>query len=114
MGELLRFELEDGGSVVAQMDHLDGGVVDATGASDVVARATSSFEAALEGVRRAAAVTLRRMSELPRRPDEVTVEFGIQLDAEVGAVIARTGAQGHLQVQVTWRRTPSDDESATG
>lgn len=104
VGELLRFELEDGGSVVAQMDSVDGGVVDATSASDVVARATGSFESALEGVRRAAASTLRRMSTLPQRSDEVTIEFGIQLDAEVGAVLARTGAQGHLQVQVTWRR----------
>jgi hypothetical protein len=106
LGELLRFELEDGGSVVARMDPFDSGVVEATGASDVVARATGSFESALEGVRRAAAATLRRMGDLPERPDEITVEFGIQLDAEVGAVLARTGAQGHLQVQVTWRRTP--------
>ena len=104
MGELLRFELEDGGSVVAQMDDLGGGVVPATSASDVVARATGSFESALEGVRRAASATLDRMSSLPQRPDEVTVEFGIQLDAEVGAVLARTGAQGHIQVQVTWHR----------
>ncbi|MGW7524594.1 CU044_2847 family protein [Streptomyces sp. NPDC054783] len=56
-----------------------------------MARAAGSFEAALEGVRTAAASTLRRMSRLPQRPDEVTVEFGIQLDAEVGAVLARTG-----------------------
>ncbi|MCC5473970.1 CU044_2847 family protein [Streptomyces sp. NPDC059680] len=113
MGELLRFELEDGGSVVAQMDYLESGVVPATSASDVVARAAGSFEAALEGVRTAAASTLRRMSSLPQRPDEVTVEFGIQLDAEVGAVLARTGAQGHIQVQVTWRRKDADDRADT-
>jgi hypothetical protein len=94
------------------MDHLGGGVVDATSASDVVARAAGSFESALEGVRRAAAATLRRMHELPQCPDEVTVEFGIQLDAEVGAVLARTGAQGHLQVQVTWRRTCPEEGAA--
>ncbi|MEV1082146.1 CU044_2847 family protein [Streptomyces sp. NPDC050211] len=105
---MLRFDLEDGGSVVAQMDQLEGGVVPATSASDVVARATGSFESALEGVRRAAASTLSRMSTLPQRPDEVTVEFGIQLDAEVGAVLARTGAQGHIQVQVTWHRKDTE------
>ncbi|MFJ3197219.1 CU044_2847 family protein [Streptomyces griseoviridis] len=114
MGELLRFDLEDGGSVVARMDPFDGGVVDATGVPDVLARATGSFESALEGVRGAAAATLRRMSELPQRPDEITVEFGIQLDAEVGAVLARTGAQGHLQVQVTWRRSADPDAPSAG
>nr|WP_237549380.1 CU044_2847 family protein [Streptomyces sp. SID4950] len=96
------------------MDPFDSGVVEATGASDVVARATGSFESALEGVRRAAAATLRRMGDLPERPDEITVEFGIQLDAEVGAVLARTGAQGHLQVQVTWRRTPPPTGPSAG
>lgn len=104
MGELLRFDLEGGGSVVAELDRVSGGVVEAANASDVVARAAASFESALEGVRQAAASTLRRMAELPQRPDEVTIEFGIQLDAEVGAVLARTGAQGHLQVQLTWHR----------
>ncbi|MGW0332490.1 CU044_2847 family protein [Streptomyces sp. NPDC003011] len=104
MGALLRFELEEGGSVVAVMDDGQGGVVDASGASEMVARATASFESALEGVRRAAAAALSRMRDLPQPPDEVSIEFGIQLDAEVGAVLARTGAQGHLQVHLTWRR----------
>lgn len=114
MGELLRFDLEGGGSVVAELDRVSGGVVEAANASDVVARAAASFESALEGVRQAAASTLRRMAELPQRPDEVTIEFGIQLDAEVGAVLARTGAQGHLQVQLTWHRDAGDAGDAGG
>ncbi|WP_405621081.1 CU044_2847 family protein [Streptomyces sp. NBC_00076] len=104
MGALFRFELEEGGSVVAVMDDGRGGVVDASRTSEMVARATASFEAALEGVRGAAAAALSRMRDLPQPPDEVSIEFGVQLDAEVGAVIARTGAQGHLQVHLTWRR----------
>ncbi|MFF9405715.1 CU044_2847 family protein [Streptomyces anandii] len=101
---LVRFDLGDGEFVVAELERADSGVVEAASASDVVARATGSFAAALEQVRAAAALTVRRMRDLPQRPDEVTVEFGVQLDAEVGAVLARTGAQGHLQVQLTWRR----------
>ncbi|MEV5351539.1 CU044_2847 family protein [Streptomyces sp. NPDC093516] len=104
MGTLVRFDLGDGDSVVAELERVDGGVVDAATPSDLVARATGSFAAALEQVRSVAALTIRRMRDLPQRPDEVTVDFGIQLDAEVGAVLARTGAQGHLQVQLTWRR----------
>ncbi|MDB1088322.1 CU044_2847 family protein [Streptomyces sp. ACA25] len=111
MGELLRFELDNGGSVVAETDRPGPGVVEAAGTADVVARATGSFEAALEGVRSAAASALQKMSDLPQRPDEVSIEFGIQLDAEVGAVLARTGAQGHLQVQLTWHRPSADGEA---
>lgn len=104
MGTLVRFDLGDGDWVVAELERADGGVVDAATPSDLVARATGSFAAALEQVRSVAALTIRRMRDLPQRPDEVTVDFGIQLDAEVGAVLARTGARGHLQVQLTWRR----------
>ncbi|GHD89689.1 CU044_2847 family protein [Streptomyces naganishii] len=107
-GVLVRFDVGDGESVVAELERADGGVVDAASASDVVARATGSFAAALEQVRAAAALTVRRMRDLPQRPDEVTVEFGVQLDAEVGAVLARTAAQGHLQVQLTWRNAGPD------
>jgi hypothetical protein len=104
VGTLVRFDLGDGDWVVAELERADGGVVDAATPSDLVARATGSFAAALEQVRSVAALTIRRMRDLPQRPDEVTVDFGIQLDAEVGAVLARTGARGHLQVQLTWRR----------
>lgn len=116
MGTLVRFDLGDGDSVVAELERVDGGVVDAATPSDLVARATGSFSAALDQVRSVAALTIRRMRDLPQRPDEVTVDFGIQLDAEVGAVLARTGARGHLQVQLTWRRDEQAPEAspATG
>lgn len=111
MEKLVRFDLGDGESVVAELTRVSGGVVEAATASDLVARATGSFASALDDVRSAAALTVRRLRDLPQRPDEVTVEFGIQLDAEVGAVLARTGAQGHLQVQLTWRRDDATPEA---
>ncbi|AZM62610.1 MULTISPECIES: CU044_2847 family protein [unclassified Streptomyces] len=109
---LVRFDLDDGDFVIADITVNEGTVVDAATPSDLVARATGSFTTALEQVRSAAALTVHRMRDLPQRPDEVTVEFGIQLDAEVGAVLARTGAQGHLQVQLTWRNDNGPDEPA--
>ncbi|MFD5493003.1 CU044_2847 family protein [Streptomyces sp. NPDC127091] len=111
---LVQFDLGDGDFVVADIERVGGGVVDAATPSDLVARATGSFTTALEQVRSAAALTVRRMRDLPQRPDEVTVEFGIRLEAEVGAVLARTGAQGHLQVQLTWRNENRADAEQAG
>jgi hypothetical protein len=31
------------------------------------------------------------------------IKFGVKLDAEVGAVIAKTGVEGHFEVKLTWR-----------
>ncbi|WP_327352591.1 CU044_2847 family protein [Streptomyces sp. NBC_01304] len=109
MGQLVRFELGDGETVVVNLDDADRGVVDAASATDLVGRATGSFSSALDEVRGAAVLAMHKLRDIPKPPDEVTIEFGIQLDAEVGAVLARTGVQGHLQVQLVWRK-----ESAAG
>jgi hypothetical protein len=38
------------------------------------------------------------------KPDEFQVQLAIKLDAEVGAVIAKSSAGAQLQVSMTWRR----------
>lgn len=38
------------------------------------------------------------------RPSTVEVELGVKLDGEVGALIAKTGVEGHLNVTLTWER----------
>jgi hypothetical protein len=39
-----------------------------------------------------------------RAPDEVSLELGITLDADFGAVLARARAGAQLQVTLTWQR----------
>ncbi len=38
------------------------------------------------------------------RPDEVTVEFGLTLNAEAGALIAKVGTEAAFTVTLTWTR----------
>ncbi len=40
---------------------------------------------------------------MTRRPDELEITFGVKLDAQMGAVIARTGVEGQLEVKLTWK-----------
>jgi hypothetical protein len=37
-----------------------------------------------------------------QKPEEVQITFGVKPDAQAGAVIARTGMQGHFEVKVKW------------
>ena len=37
-------------------------------------------------------------------PDEVAVEFGVQLSAQTGAFIASVAAEANFTVSMTWRR----------
>ncbi len=107
MNELVRFGLDDGGSVIVEIASSDPGIARASRASDAIRSAATSFESAMGGVRDAAFSTLRHFRDIPQPPDEVTIEFGVELSAEVGAVIAQTAATAHLQVTLAWRRSAS-------
>nr|WP_254552879.1 CU044_2847 family protein [Kitasatospora sp. MMS16-BH015] len=74
----------------------------AAGAAAGVARAAESFEQALDGARAAAESALAVFRGGVLAPDEVEIEFGVKLSAEAGALIARTAADAHLTVRLTW------------
>jgi hypothetical protein len=54
-------------------------------------------------------MTLGKLSELSKRPEAVEVQFGLRLNAEAGAVIARTQAEGHLQITLSWVNSRPQD-----
>jgi Trypsin-co-occurring domain 1 len=104
--ELVRFPLASGGSVLVEIDEQPG-VARAGRAGAVLREARTTFEQAVGEVRDAAAAALAQLTAMTRAPDEVELKFGIKLDAEVGAVIARTGIQGQFEVKLKWRRDES-------
>lgn len=105
MTELLVFRLDDGGSVLAEVEE-EPGVARAGRRGSVLQDTRLSFEKALDGVRDAASAALGRFREMSRSPDQIEIKFGVKLDAKAGAVIAQTGMQGHFEVKLTWARDP--------
>jgi hypothetical protein len=47
--------------------------------------------------------------KIAERPHTVSVEFGLKLDAEVGAYIAKASAEAGFKVTMTWEREPDAD-----
>ncbi len=72
------------------------------GRNAAVVRAAETFEEALSGVRAAAESALAVFRGGSLAPDEVEIEFGVKLSAEAGALIARTAADAHLTVRLSW------------
>lgn len=105
MAGLVAVPLEGGGVVVVEMDHIPGGVVKAGRAGQVVAQAAQTLEDALGSVTPVAQSILAKLQQAG--PQEVTVEFGVTLTAEAGAVIAKTAGECHLKVTLHWK--PGDD-----
>ncbi|MCW1100075.1 hypothetical protein OJ963_40510 [Streptomyces sp. RS2] len=74
----------------------------ALGPADLVRRSEEAVDAAMGAIRSMAQRVGDTVSGLPLRPDQVEVEFGITLDAESGALIAKAAAGASLTVRLTW------------
>lgn len=70
----------------------------------VVAKATESFEAALAGIRPIAEGIVAQTASLATAPKEVKACFGIKLSGEMGALLASTAAEAHIEITLTWER----------
>jgi hypothetical protein len=101
MKRLVKFELENGGVVVAEVDDQEPGFERAArGDRDKVIEAPEKFQAALDKVRPAAAVVIEQFKDLT--PSEIMVEFGIRLNFKAGAVLASSEGEAHFKVALTW------------
>ncbi|MEW2417854.1 CU044_2847 family protein [Streptomyces sp. NPDC046866] len=101
MAPLTRIRLEGGGGVLVEGAAGLEGPVKAGRAGDIVRELPGTFQDALEPVTRAAQTALEQLRKA--RPDEITIEFGVDLAVEASAVITKGTATCHLQVTMSWR-----------
>lgn len=105
--QLIKFPLEEGGFIWVEVNTAETqGLVPASRGSEVSQEARQTFEAALEKVRPAAQAIIGKLRALHDPPDEVTIEFGLKMSAEAGAIIAAAGAEANYKVTLTWKREP--------
>ncbi|MGW2044345.1 CU044_2847 family protein [Streptomyces sp. NPDC001858] len=99
---LTRIPLDGGGSVlVEQPSAAWDGPVKAGRVGDAVRELPVTLQGALEPITEAARAALDQLRKA--RPDEITIEFGVDLAVEAGAVITKSQAGGHLKVTVSWK-----------
>ncbi|MCF6522733.1 CU044_2847 family protein [Streptomyces sp. JJ36] len=90
------------GRLLIEVRDVDEGLVDVARPGQVVARSARSLQEMLQSVRPVAASFVDNFSRLPQAPDEITVSFGISLDAKADAVITSTSAAANFSVSLTW------------
>jgi hypothetical protein len=106
MDTVMRYEVGDGSTVLVEVDEDTYGVEEVSRTANGVLEAGQRLESALGSVRDAAKSALDAMKQLS--PETVEVEFGIKLAGEAGALIAKTSAEGHFTVRMSW--SPGDNE----
>jgi hypothetical protein len=106
MGQLVEFPLAAGGSVLVEVtEHTAGPLTRGLKGAEVAEQARQTFEVAVGRVQPAIQGVVAQLRSLAEAPDEVHVEFGIDLHAQAGAFIAAVSATANFTVALTWRRT---------
>ncbi|MET9790750.1 CU044_2847 family protein [Streptomyces canus] len=109
MRSLARIPLEGGGSVLVEAPEVTEGPVKTGRIGDAIREMPVTLQVALRPVTEMARAVLDQLRQIG--PDEVEVEFGVDLAAQVGAVIARSEAGFHLKIRVLWEHGEGDQDA---
>ena len=111
MKRLVEFPTESGENILVEVDDMEaaGGTTRrGLSTSSVVERAQTSFEDALDTAQPVASGLIGKLRSIADPPDEVQVEFGLSLSANVGTVLV-AGASAGANYKVTLKWTKSSE-----
>ncbi len=111
MKHLVAFPLEEGGSIVVEVDEPETGGTIRAGREDKIEKARETFEDALNKVLPATKTVVEKLRNMESRPDEIEVTFGVNLSTMAGAVIASASAAANFGVTVRWTGTHEETTS---
>jgi Trypsin-co-occurring domain 1 len=105
MKDLVKFELESGGSVFVVTEITDAGREGLVKAGrGIPEEAAQSFEAAISSLSPIASSIVSRIISISNPPDEAAVEFGLTLKAESGFIITKMGGDANFKINLKWLR----------
>lgn len=105
---IVEFEGADGGTLLVRVTDPPSELVTRGGLgldSGVVEKAQRTFAAALQPIRTVSEGVLAELRALPRQPDSMSVEFGLQFTANTSAVLVGATGGATVRVQMSWQAT---------
>lgn len=106
MKHLVEFPLEDGSTILVEVDEPDGAgrTARVKRGDKTVREANQTFEKALDRVKPTANIVISKLRGLYDSPDEISVEFGLKLSAKAGIVLAAAGIEANYKVTLKWQK----------
>ena len=112
MTRLVEFPLEDGSTMIVEVAESEQqGLERVSRGGDIIVRAQVTFENSLDRIKPAAQFILEKLRSLHDSPDEIEVQFGINMSAECGAVLAAAGVVANYSVKLTWAKEKTADKN---
>jgi hypothetical protein len=104
MKRLIEFPLEDGTTMLVEVEESEQEGLERVSRGDVIERAQQTLEKSLEKVRPAAQLVLENLRGLHDSPDEIEVQFGLKLNAESGVVLAAASMEANYTIILRWAK----------
>jgi hypothetical protein len=82
---------------------LEGGVrAIARTPADLAAKSSEVIDEAMGTISEMSSRFRRTVEQMPVRPSQIELSFGIKLSAEVGAIVSKVGGEAALGVRLVW------------
>jgi Trypsin-co-occurring domain 1 len=105
LGQLVEFDLREGGHVLVEVDGPAPGPVTRGGRpAELVTKAGESLEQALGRIGPAVHGIVSELRSSAEWPEEVEVEFAIKLSGDANVIIARSGGEANFRISLRWSR----------
>ena len=111
MKHLVEFPLEDGSSIVVEVDEPETAGTVRASRGDTLAKAKETLEEAFDKVLPVTKSVVQKLRSVGNRPDEIEVAFGVKLTTTAGAVIASAAAEANFDVTLRWTGKAKDEAS---
>src|SRR5258708_14068472 len=111
MKHLIEYSLEEGGSIIVEVDEPESAGTIRAAREDTIAKAKQTFEEALNGALPVTKSLVEKLRSIGNNPDEIEVTFGVSLNTAVGAVIASPSAEANFSVTMHW--TGKEEKTTT-
>ena len=98
----LEVPVDEYGTILVELSPIEG--LEDVSVEDMVLRVNDAFEKAANTISTCAKGIVSRFEKLDEfRPHEVEIEFGINMRAEMGAVIAKLTSEASYKVKLVWK-----------
>lgn len=102
MKRIVPFELADGTTIMVEVDEPDSGGAIRAGGQEKFDGHPRNFEEAMKQIQSATESAIKHLLSLSLRPESFDMEFGFNLSAQFGAVIAKGTAEATYKVTLHW------------
>lgn len=103
-----QFTIDESAPILVELYSRPGLQAVSLSPESLVDKSTKALDSAMNTIHNMARRVNATVESLAERPTHIEVEFGLKLDAESGAIIAKAGLEASLSVKLIWDRQGAD------